>query len=94
MSAATIFLLLVIAVAVFLGYDYYKNKEGPKTWWRFWVSETPAVAPAAPAAATPTEASAAGPAGVVTAKTVSAASSSPTTSSTMGAPITTTAKTA
>lgn len=55
MEASTLLLLILLAVAAFLGYDYYKNKNGPATCinYRFWVSKTaPAVvAPAAPVAA-------------------------------------------
>jgi len=43
-----------MAIAAFMGYDYYKNKDGPPTCinYRFWAKKAPAVAvPVAPVAA-------------------------------------------
>jgi hypothetical protein len=58
MEASTLLLLLLLAIAAFMGYDYYKNKDGPATCinYRFWASKTApaAVAPAVPVAAPPT----------------------------------------
>jgi hypothetical protein len=55
MEASTLLLLILMAIAAFMGYDYYKNKDGPATCinYRFWARKTaPAVvAPAAPVAA-------------------------------------------
>jgi hypothetical protein len=55
MEASTLLLLILLAVAAFFGYDYYKNKDGPATCinYRFWASKTApaAVAPVAPVAA-------------------------------------------
>jgi hypothetical protein len=54
MEASTLLLLILMAIAAFMGYDYYKNKDGPATClnYRFWAKKAPAVvAPAAPVAA-------------------------------------------
>lgn len=55
MQASTLLLLILVAVAAFLGYDYYKNKDGPATCinYRFWASKTApaAVVPVSPVAA-------------------------------------------
>jgi hypothetical protein len=52
MQASTLLILILMAIAAFMGYDYYKNKDGPATClnYRFWVKKNaPAAAAAAPA---------------------------------------------
>lgn len=54
MEASTLLLLILMAIAAFMGYDYYKNKDGPATClnYRFWAKKAPAVvAPVVPVAA-------------------------------------------
>jgi hypothetical protein len=70
MEASTLLLLILMAIAAFMGYDYYKNKDGPATCinYRFWAKKAPAVvAPVVPVAAPSTGvAKTAGPLGIST----------------------------
>lgn len=55
MEASTLLLLILMAIAAFMGYDYYKNKDGPATCinYRFWAKKdaSEVVAPVVPVAA-------------------------------------------
>jgi len=85
MEASTLLILILMAIAAFMGYDYYKNKDGPATClnYRFWVKKN------APAAAAPAPAPVPVPVPEVSAPV---AAPSPGVAQTAG-PITTSAKT-